>query len=253
MIADTVVIGGQTLPVNGRRISQGCLREAGHDSRFAAQMPAGRFRSPARGVDDPHRIFHGDKLLARFLAIDFRAAQAGENERDFPGDQVRAVQLGGDVRGHPAISQGVGGVFRVRRGGQEVAAHSEEESDPTSPHLLDRFHRVGPVISRRREGKLLAEPGQERLAHPFTNSHGAVALHIGVTAHRTGARSGTPDVAAEQEKIHHLLDGGHGILMLGQSHGPATDDPLAAHGQIGCLSDLLAGQAAASQNIVPGR
>jgi hypothetical protein len=47
-------------------------------------------------------------------------------------------------------------------------------------------------------------------------------------------------VTAEQEKIHHLLDGGDRIPVLGQAHGPATDDAFAFHRDLRRGPDLVA-------------
>ena len=55
------------------------------------------------------------------------------------------------------------------------------------------------------------------------------------------------------EGIHHFLNGRDGILVLGQSHRPAANDAFAAHRDFGGGADLLTGQAAAFDDIVPGR
>ncbi len=68
-----------------------------------------------------------------------------------------------------------------------------------------------------------------------------------------GAGSGAfaPDVAAEEEEIDNLFDGGDGIFVLGETHGPAADDALGANGDGGGLLDLLAGEAAGFGDVVP--
>ena len=61
------------------------------------------------------------------------------------------------------------------------------------------------------------------------------------------------DVAAEQQKIHHFLNGGDRVLVLRQPHRPATDDALALHRDLGGLADLFARQATAAKDLVPRR
>src|SRR5216110_946938 len=103
----------------------------------------------------------------------------------------------------------------------------------------------------RSEKKLAAELFHERVAHVLANAHDAITLHIGMAAHRTRTRAGAPNVTTEQEKIHHLLNGRDGILVLGQTHRPAADDPFTAHRNLRPCANLITSQAAASEDVFP--
>ena len=157
------------------------------------------------------------------------------------------------MSGHPATLQGFGRIFSIGGGGQEIAAQAEEEPDLASPHLFDCFHGVGAMLSGRSELKFLAELLHESVAHAFPDSHGAIALHVGMAADRTGSRAGPADVAAEQHKIHDLLDSGDGILVLGQPHRPAANDAFAPHRDPRGLLNLRARQSAGGEDVFPGR
>ena len=50
-----------------------------------------------------------------------------EDQRAATGDDVRAVELGGDLHGEPRRAQRLGGRVRVGRGGEEVAAERDED------------------------------------------------------------------------------------------------------------------------------
>ena len=118
------------------------------------------------------------------------------------------------MRGDAAFLQRFGGIFRVRCRGEKISAHAEEELNFPFVHLLDCFDRVGAVLARRTELKFAAELIKKRVAHPFPNSHRAIALHIRMTAHRTRTGAGSTNIAAEEQKIHDFLDGGDGVLVL---------------------------------------
>src|SRR4051812_25185636 len=107
----------------------------------------------ARRIDDAHGILDGDELLPAVLAIDFRTAEAGQDERDLAGDEMRAIELGGNMRGEATILEGLGGVFRVWRGGKKVSAQAKKEPNLPFTHRLDGFDRIGPMLHRRRKGE----------------------------------------------------------------------------------------------------
>ena len=88
--------------------------------RGGLQIAAGR-------IDHAHAVFDRHELLPARLPVHFGAAQAGQDQRRPPGDQMRAVQLDGDVRGEPAFAQRRGRELRIRWRRQKVAAHREEE------------------------------------------------------------------------------------------------------------------------------
>ena len=58
-------------------------------------------------------------------------------------------------------------------------------------------NRIGAAIAWRVELKFAAKLIEKRIAHPFPNPHRPIALNVGMAAHRTRPRAGTPDAAAE--------------------------------------------------------
>jgi hypothetical protein len=111
----------------------------------------------------------------------------------------------------------------VRHGSDKVASNGHENLDPAVAHLPDGFHRVCPVLPRRIKAEFLAQRVQESGRHLLPDAHGPVPLDVAVPADRRGAGTGFADVAAEQEQVDDLLDGGHGLLVLRDAHGPGDD------------------------------
>ena len=118
-------------------------------------------------------------------------------------------------------------------------------------HLLDCFDGVDPVFYRRRKLKFLAEFFLEAIVHTFPNPHRSIPLHIRMSAYWTGSRARPSNVSAEEKEIHHLLNGDDGVLVLRQSHRPAANDALAPHSDPRCFANLVTGQAAAFDDVVP--
>ena len=58
------------------------------------------------------------------------------------------------------------------------------------------------------------------------DAHGSVPLNIAVTADGAGSSSWPPDVSAEQEQVHDLLNVGDTVFVLGEAHRPTDDDRL---------------------------
>ena len=157
------------------------------------------------------------------------------------------------MRSDATLLQCLRRVFRVRCGGEKVAAHAEEELNFSLVHLLDCLDRVGATFARRRELKFASEFIGKRITHPFPNSHRPIALNVGMTAHWT--RSGAPasDVSTEEEKIHYFLNGRDGVLVLRQTHRPATNDAFTTHRDFRRFANLLARQSARFENLIPRR
>ena len=149
--------------------------------------------------------------------------------------------------------QRVCGVFGVRRRREKITAQTEEELNFPLVHSFDCLDRVGAARSGRTELELASESIKKRVAHPFPNAHRPIALNVGMTAHRTRPGSRFSNVAAEQQKIHHLLNRRDGVLVLGQSHRPATNDPLRAHRNFRRGANLFAREATRFENLFPRR
>ncbi len=86
----------------------------------------------------------------------------------------------------------------------------------------------------------------------FGDAHGAVALHIAMSAYRTGACALPADVSAQQQKVDDLLHVGHGIFMLRHAHGPGADDALGVDHEVHGFVNVFSWDAAAFYDVVPG-
>ena len=75
----------------------------------------------------PMLVLDRDELLARGLRVALGAPEAGQDQGGSPGDQVRAVELGGDLGGQRAAAAGASAVNSVSGvADEEVAAQAEE-------------------------------------------------------------------------------------------------------------------------------
>src|SRR6266700_2097969 len=113
--------------------------------------------------------------------------------------------------------------MRVGRGAQEIATQADEHFELARVHGLNRPHGIEPVPLRRGKVELLAERGQKLWAHLFPDTHGAIALHVAVTAHRTEPRSAPADLPAQERKVYDTLHVLHAVLVLRDAHRPAAD------------------------------
>jgi hypothetical protein len=74
-----------------------------------------------------------------------------------------------------------------------------------------------------------------------------------MATYRAWASAGSANVTAQEQKVDHLLDGGHRVSVLGQSHGPTADDGASIQGNFCCCADLVPAQATACENVFPTR
>src|ERR1019366_8297697 len=81
----------------------------------------------------------------------------------------------------------------------------------------------------RFESELVTQPIEELVGHSFPHAHGAITLHVAVSTYGRGSRSRSTNVAAQEQKVHYLADGGDRVSMLGDPHGPTDDDALGRH------------------------
>jgi hypothetical protein len=72
--------------------------------------------------------------------------------------------------------------------------------------LIDSFHYIQPVVTRRLETKLTAESIEKTWRWPLPDAHSAVALHVAVSTHRTNTRTRPPDAAAQQQHVDDFLN-----------------------------------------------
>src|SRR4029077_13397440 len=81
---------------------------------------------------------------------------------------------------------------------------------------------------------------------------GAVALHIAVPAHRTSSSTRSPQIAAQHQEVHDLLDIRDRVAVLREPHSPATDETFRAHRDLGSRANLGTLQPALLTDIGPG-
>ncbi len=139
---------------------------------------------------------------------------------------VAAVEFGRHLHGQRAAAQRGLGDGGVRRGRREVAAHAHEHLGAPVAHGPDGVDGVDAVLARADDAELGVQCGQELLGHLLPDAHRAVALHVGVAAHRAQSGAGFADHAAHQQHVGDLGDHRHRVLVLGQAHRPAHDRAL---------------------------
>ena len=225
-VADARVVTHVPGPVH-RPLAQRGLGHARHDGDLGQQIRRRRPVHAVRQVDHAHRVFHRDPLRHAILQVDFRAPQRGKDQRLLAVDEVAAVQLGADLHRQPTRAQRLPGSRRVRRGHGEIAAQPDEYPHLAAQHGVDRVDHVQAVMARRLEAEHLLQPVEERLRRFLLDPHGAVTLHVGVSAHRAQPRAALADLAAHHHQVRQDLDVGDRVLVLGQAHAPGRDHALA--------------------------
>src|SRR5688572_8976309 len=94
------------------------------------------------------------------------------------------------MRRQTTAAQGFSREFCVRSCGEKISAQGEENFSRCVVHRLDRMHSVVAVPPRRTKIKFLLQAVEELRGWLLPDAHGAIALHVAVTAHgaQTGAR-----------------------------------------------------------------
>jgi hypothetical protein len=177
-------------------------------------------------VDEAHRVFDSDQLRPGRLDVPLCPTEAGKQQRLPTGHEVPAIQLGGDVGGQGAVAERARDPLGVGGRGEEVAAHPEEHAGAPRFHRLDRADHVQSGSPGRSEAKPPFQRVEERRRRPVIDPHRPIALHVAVAAHGTDPGAGTPERAPEQQQVDDLLNVRDGVLVLGEPHRPAGDDPL---------------------------
>ncbi len=222
VFADAIIIGGQFEPRNARA-RQGRRGKPCDDRGFRQQVPGRGPVHARRQVHHAHRILDRDALRTARLQVDFGATEAGQDQRLASVHEMRAIELGRDVRGEMAASQRGGGASGIRRRRGEVAAEREEQFCFAAFHRADRADHVVTRLARRLESEASSEPVEERGRGLFVDAHRAVTLHVGMAAHRARAGAAPTDVAAQQQQRDQHLDRGDRMTVLGNAHAPGQD------------------------------
>ncbi|MNH09615.1 hypothetical protein D3C79_690750 [compost metagenome] len=154
-------------------------------------------------------VFDGDALRSAGLQVDLGTAQARQDQCIATGDQVRAIELGGNLYGQRALAQGVMGARGVRGGLGKVAAQGDEHFGPPLFHGLDRQHGVVSMGTGHAELKAFFQCIEQPGLGFFVDAHAAVTLHVAVATYRRQAGAGLADVAAQQLQVDDFLHGRH--------------------------------------------
>ena len=80
------------------------------------------------------------------------------------------------------------------------------------------------VLGRRIEIEQLLQLVERDEMRLFGNPDRALALHVGMAAHRTTARTGSPDVPFEQQQVDEHRDIERAMRVLGEAHAVDADD-----------------------------
>ncbi|RMS73711.1 hypothetical protein ALP60_102231 [Pseudomonas savastanoi] len=141
----------------------------------------------------------------------------------------------------------------VRGGLSEVAAQRDEHLGATFGHGVNGFDDVVTIFAGYFELEAFFQGIEQEHRWALVDAHGAVTLHVTVTAHRAQAGTRTTDVAAQQHQVGDFLDGRHRVTVLGNPHRPAHDYVLALGVHACRLFDVAQWQTGLLDDGVPGR
>ncbi len=200
-VADGVVVVVELFPRHGVvRPKQGA-RQFADDRDLAAHLVAWRMEAAARQVHHRHRILNGYLPLRCLLDVAVGAAERGQDQGRRPMDEVATVQFRRNLNRQRAGAQGGLGYRGVRGGRGEVAAHAHEHLGAAVAHRPDRVDGVHAVLARADDAEPGVERGQEVLGHLLPDAHRAVALDVGMAAHRAQPGARLADHAAHQQQV----------------------------------------------------
>ena len=222
-VADQRIVADQRVPVDIALAAQHRLRDAGDDRRLGPDIVRRRRKEPRRGVDHRHRILDRHRLPPGRLHVELGPPEARQDVAVPPDEQVRAVELGGDVDRQLELPEAGETRLRIGRRDREIAAEADDCLRAAVAHRRDRLDHRMAFVPRRLEAEDVAHPVEELGLRPLGDADGAVALHVRMTAQRADAGPGAPDIALEQQQVGDLLDVAGTGRMLGDAHAVADD------------------------------
>src|SRR5579864_990284 len=107
------------------------------------------------------------------------------------------------------------------------------------------------MLARRLESEDITQLVEKTVGHLFPDSHRAVALDIRMPAHRADAGAGSSDMPAEQHQVDDFLNGGDGLPLLRQPHGPARNHVFRTHHHICDFANLPPRDATLLDDVIP--
>ena len=213
------------------RSAEGRPRQPGDDGRLGTELLRGRGQRALRLRGPPPSSSPPSPAAARWPGRPTRSGpSAGRMSAVRAGDEVRAVELGGDVDGEPGAAERLGGERRCR-------ASAERKLPPRAKNTLTRPVGHGLGCSPRCPGRdarggskpnVCLEPVEERTPAaarqmPTVRSPWTLLW----PADGQVPAPGLPMLPAEEEEVDDLLDVVDGVPVLGEAHRPGEDDPLA--------------------------
>ena len=169
---------------------------------------------------------HGLRLIALFIDLD--AAETRQDVGHCAVDQAGSVKFGCDLHGETQFAPGRQQLIMIRQRAHQIAAELEHCGHFALEYGFAGFGAIQSFSLRRFEAIQLPEFVVWHQFRLLGDAHGALALHVGVTADRQYARPGLADIAAHQQQIDekpHILDAAN---LLGQAHAVTDNRGLCA-------------------------
>ena len=194
-VADAIVVGRELVPAE---------RPAPSSARPSAATIAGSLRSSGLGrrehalrpVDHAHRVLDRDELGRRRRSLRPRHGRISARAPGWRWVRLSLVEI---PTGQRAALERARGAIGVGCGRDEVAAQRDEHARPR------RDRSRGSVVDRVEPARAAARTRTRRRARRGTpclrlvgDAHRAIALHVGVPAHRAQPRARPADVAAQR-------------------------------------------------------
>src|SRR5438270_12198846 len=118
------------------------------------------------------------------------------------------------MHGQTTATQSLSRVLSVRSCGKKISTQRKENFCSSAMHRLNRMDRIVAMMPWRPKSKFLFQTVEELRGWLLPNSHGAIALHVAVAAHRTKTRPRFAQLSAQHHQVHDLLDVRHRIFVL---------------------------------------
>jgi hypothetical protein len=166
-------------------------------------------------------------------------------------DQRRAIELGDDLHCEPELAPGRMQQRVLGHRAHQIAAELEHRADAAIEDALASLDRVHALLFRHVHVEEHLQFVLRHLIRFLGDADRALALHVGVTAHRANAGAGAADIAAQEGEIAHRLHGLHALLMLRQAHAVDEDDGLRVRVDHGGRFQRAARQAGPPLDVLP--
>jgi hypothetical protein len=124
------------------------------------------------------------------------SVRPGQDDRVLADQQVRAVELRGDVNGKVQIAHGLEALLRVRQCHRQIASQAYKYLGAPIEHRFHCGDGIVPVVTRGLESKGPLDVLQHRRRRFLPDADCAIALNIGVAAQWADAGARFADVAA---------------------------------------------------------